>query len=44
MKALKLSKLVRAEYLVDAKSYTKVAGVPFQAAELENQILEMMQS
>ena len=39
-----LSRLVRAEYLVDAVSYTRVAGVPFHAAELENKILEMMQS
>ncbi|MDQ1459425.1 MAG: 2-oxoglutarate/2-oxoacid ferredoxin oxidoreductase subunit alpha, partial [Actinomycetota bacterium] len=39
-----LSKLVRAEYLVDAKSYTRVAGVPFHVSELENRILEMMQS
>jgi 2-oxoglutarate ferredoxin oxidoreductase subunit alpha len=37
-----LSRLLRAEYLVDAKSYTKIAGVPFRAAELEAQILEMM--
>ena len=38
-----LSRLVRAEYLVDAQSYTRVAGVPFRAAELEAHILEMMQ-
>jgi 2-oxoglutarate ferredoxin oxidoreductase subunit alpha len=37
-----LSRLVRAEYLVDAQSYTRVAGVPFRAAELETRILEMM--
>jgi 2-oxoglutarate ferredoxin oxidoreductase subunit alpha len=37
-----LSRLVRAEYLVDAQSYTRVAGVPFRAAELETHILEMM--
>ncbi|HET9730250.1 MAG TPA: 2-oxoacid:acceptor oxidoreductase subunit alpha [Acidimicrobiia bacterium] len=37
-----LSKLVRAEFLVDARSYTRVAGVPFRAAELETQILEMI--
>jgi len=35
---------VRAEFLVDAQSYTRVAGVPFRAVELENKILEMMQS
>ncbi len=39
-----LSRLLRAEYLVDAHSYTRVAGVPFRAAELEHTILEMMQS
>src|SRR4029079_1267940 len=39
-----LSKLVRAEFLVDAQSFTRVAGVPFHAAEIENKILEMMQS
>jgi len=37
-----LSRLVRAEYLVDAKSFTKVQGLPFRAAEVENKILEMM--
>ena len=29
-----LALLLRAEYLVDARSYTKVAGLPFQAEEL----------
>jgi 2-oxoglutarate ferredoxin oxidoreductase subunit alpha len=38
-----LAKLIRAEFLVDARSYTRVAGVPFRAAELEHEILEMMQ-
>ena len=37
-----LSRLIRAEFLVDAQSYDRVAGVPFHAAELEAQILEMM--
>ena len=37
-----LSKIIRAEYLVDAKSYTKVQGVPFTAAELDNVIREAM--
>jgi 2-oxoglutarate/2-oxoacid ferredoxin oxidoreductase subunit alpha len=37
-----LARLLRAEYLVDAHSYTRVAGVPFKAAELENEILELM--
>ena len=39
-----LSRLVRAEFLVDAESYTKVQGVPFRAAELEAKILEMIES
>ena len=30
-----LSKLIRAEYLVDARSYGKMYGVPFHAADLE---------
>lgn len=37
-----LSRLVRAEFLVDAKSITKVQGQPFRAAELENAILEAL--
>lgn len=37
-----LSRLVRAEYLVDAQSFTKVQGVPFRAAEIEARILEML--
>jgi 2-oxoglutarate ferredoxin oxidoreductase subunit alpha len=39
-----LAKLVRAEYLVDAVSYNRIAGVPFHAFDLEHKILEMMQS
>jgi 2-oxoglutarate/2-oxoacid ferredoxin oxidoreductase subunit alpha len=37
-----LSRLVRAEFLVDAHSITKVQGLPFRAAELEEKILELM--
>jgi len=37
-----LSKLVRAEFLVDAVSLTKVQGVPFRAAEIEDAIREMV--
>ncbi len=37
-----LSKLIRAEFLVDARSVTKMAGVPFRAGELEAKILEMI--
>jgi 2-oxoglutarate ferredoxin oxidoreductase subunit alpha len=37
-----LSRLVRAEYLVDARSLTKVAGLPFRAAEIESEIREII--
>ena len=37
-----LSRLLRAEYLVDARSVTKVKGVPFTAGELELAILEAL--
>ena len=35
-----LALLLRAEYLVDVQSYTKVAGVPFRAEELQNVFLD----
>jgi 2-oxoglutarate ferredoxin oxidoreductase subunit alpha len=37
-----LSKLVRAEFLVDAQSFNRVQGIPFKAADVEAKILEMM--
>ena len=37
-----LSKLVRADFLVNAVSLTKVQGIPFRAAEIENAIREMV--
>src|SRR2546421_578235 len=37
-----LSRLVRAEYLVDAQTLSKVQGVPFSATEIEARILEML--
>ena len=37
-----LSRLVRAEYLVDARTLSKVQGVPFSASEIEARILEML--
>ena len=37
-----LSRLLRAEYLVDAQSFTRVQGSPFKAAEVEAKILELM--
>jgi 2-oxoglutarate ferredoxin oxidoreductase subunit alpha len=36
-----LSKVIRAEFLVDAKSLTKVEGLPFTATEIEAAIEEM---
>ena len=36
-----LARLVRAEFLVDAQTFTRMAGVPFRAAEMEAKILEM---
>ena len=36
-----LAHLVRAEFLVDAHTFTRMAGVPFRAAEMEAKILEM---
>jgi 2-oxoglutarate ferredoxin oxidoreductase subunit alpha len=39
-----LSRLVRAEYLVDARSINKVQGVPFTAGELELAVLEALES
>ena len=35
-----LALLLRGEYLVDVLSYTKVAGVPFGAEELQNVFLD----
>lgn len=37
-----LSKILRYTYLVDARSYNKVQGLPFKAAEIEAQLLEMI--
>ena len=38
-----LSKVLRAEFLVDAKSVNKVRGLPFTASEIEVAILEHME-
>jgi 2-oxoglutarate ferredoxin oxidoreductase subunit alpha len=35
-----LSKLVRAEFLVDAKAITRVQGTPYTAGELEQLLLD----
>ena len=37
-----LSRLVRAEFLVDAQSITKVQGLPFTAAEIEAEIRKVL--
>ncbi|MCA1841249.1 MAG: 2-oxoacid:acceptor oxidoreductase subunit alpha [Actinobacteria bacterium] len=37
-----LQKMLRYEYLVDARGYNKVQGAPFRAAEIEAKILEMI--
>jgi len=39
-----LSRLVRAEYLVDAKSLSKVRGLPFRTVEIENAILALLRN
>jgi 2-oxoglutarate ferredoxin oxidoreductase subunit alpha len=39
-----LRRLIRSEFLVDAKGYNKVSGVPFKAEELEHAILETIKS
>jgi 2-oxoglutarate/2-oxoacid ferredoxin oxidoreductase subunit alpha len=37
-----LSRLLRAEFLVDARSYNQVQGNPFKAGDVEAKILELM--
>jgi 2-oxoglutarate/2-oxoacid ferredoxin oxidoreductase subunit alpha len=37
-----LSRLLRAEFLVDVQSYNQVQGNPFKAADVEAKILELM--
>ncbi len=37
-----LSRLLRAEYLVDARSVTKIRGLPFTAGELEQAVLDTL--
>ena len=39
-----LSHELRARFLVDARSVTKVRGLPFTAAELERSILENLEA
>jgi 2-oxoglutarate ferredoxin oxidoreductase subunit alpha len=37
-----LRKVIRAEYLVDAKGLNKIAGEPFKISEITEKILEMI--
>ena len=37
-----LSRMVRAEYLVDAQSLNKAQGVPFRAGEIEDAIVKLL--
>jgi 2-oxoglutarate ferredoxin oxidoreductase subunit alpha len=37
-----LRKVIRAEFLVDAKGLNKVAGEPFKVSEVTDKILEMI--
>ncbi|MBV8461680.1 MAG: 2-oxoacid:acceptor oxidoreductase subunit alpha [Acidimicrobiales bacterium] len=39
-----LSRLLRAEFLIDAVSFTQVKGIPFRAAEMEAAILQQIES
>jgi 2-oxoglutarate ferredoxin oxidoreductase subunit alpha len=43
MNSGQLVKILRAEFLVDAKGYNKVQGVPIFAEELEAEILRMIE-
>jgi 2-oxoglutarate ferredoxin oxidoreductase subunit alpha len=38
-----LSKLIRSKYLIDAKSFSKVQGVPFKAVEIEKYVLNFVE-
>jgi 2-oxoglutarate ferredoxin oxidoreductase subunit alpha len=42
MNAGQLSRLLRAEFLVDAVSFGKVKGLPFRAGEIEARIVELL--
>jgi 2-oxoglutarate ferredoxin oxidoreductase subunit alpha len=39
-----LNKVLRAEYLVDARSYAKIQGQPFKVAELEDAIRHQLEA
>jgi 2-oxoglutarate ferredoxin oxidoreductase subunit alpha len=38
-----LSRLLRAEYLIDAQSFTQVNGLPFRAVDMETRIKEVIE-
>ena len=42
MNSGQLARVLRAEYLVDVRSYTRVEGRPLLAGEIERAILEML--
>jgi 2-oxoglutarate/2-oxoacid ferredoxin oxidoreductase subunit alpha len=42
MNSGQLSRLLRAEFLVDARSFGKVKGLPFRAVEIETEIVELL--
>ncbi|HVM40371.1 MAG TPA: 2-oxoacid:acceptor oxidoreductase subunit alpha, partial [Acidimicrobiia bacterium] len=42
MNSGQLSRLVRAEFLVDAQVLSKVQGLPFRSAEIEHRVLEVL--
>jgi 2-oxoglutarate ferredoxin oxidoreductase subunit alpha len=44
MNSGQLARVLRSEYLVDVRSYTRVEGRPLFAAEIEQAILEMLES
>ncbi len=44
MNAGQLCRLVRAEYLVDARPLTKVRGLPFRTVEIENAIMALIRN
>jgi 2-oxoglutarate ferredoxin oxidoreductase subunit alpha len=39
-----LSRLLRAEYLVDTVSFTQLKGIPFRAASMEAAIMELIKA
>jgi 2-oxoglutarate/2-oxoacid ferredoxin oxidoreductase subunit alpha len=44
MNSGQLARVLRSEYLVDVRSYTRVEGRPLFAAEIEQAILEVLET